>query len=316
MPEGSVVKTGDKIGLSGGQQGTPGAGNSKGPHVHHELPGSDAFQNVSLKRPTSSEDIKARQKLELEIQQNQAKLDAELKQAGPKRAAEERAVKDEKARDVFLLETDPATTSKQRSDATALVSKISGNPKIVGVFADPGFVNAAGALLKQGIEVGRFGSLSVNLEDAYLQAFDKKYGKQDTVTRAEAKQLFANLELEKSKILNGQGPISDNERMLLSRAVGGVSDPAELIVKTARALKMISDFRDAAREIHGSTGTGSFQQFKDSAQYRGLVKRYETEFDKLHAEKISFGGPAANKPSNKAPHPGEALVNKYRTKPQ
>jgi hypothetical protein len=128
--------------------------------------------------------------------------------------------------------------------------------------------------------------------------------------------LFANLELEKSKILNGQGPISDNERLLLSRAVGGVSDPAELIVKTARALKMISDFRDAAREIHGSTGTGSFQQFKDSAQYRGLVKRYETEFDKLHAEKISFGKPAGSQSPGKAPHPGEALVNKYRTKPQ
>ena len=316
MPEGSVVKTGDKIGLSGGQQGTPGAGNSKGPHVHHELPGSNAFQNVSLKRPTSAEDVKKRQELDIDIEKNRARLAEETAQAGPKRAAEERVVKDEKARDVFLLETDPATTSKQRSDATALVSKITSNPKIVGVFADPGFVNAAGSLLKQGIEVGRFGSLSVNLEDAYLQAFDKKYGKQDTVTRAEAKQLFANLELEKSKILNGQGPISDNERLLLSRAVGGVSDPAELIVKTARALKMISDFRDAAREIHGSTGTGSFQQFKDSAQYRGLVKRYETEFDKLHAEKINLGKPAGAQSPGKAPHPGEALVNKYRTKPQ
>jgi murein DD-endopeptidase MepM/ murein hydrolase activator NlpD len=324
MPEGSVVKTGDKIGLSGGQQGAPGAGNSQGPHVHHELPGSNAFQNVSLKNPRSSEDVKAQQKLEFEIQQNKAKLAEELKQAGPIEAAKQRAIKDEKARETFLAETEPALTSKQRNIANAAEKLVLTDPKIVGVFSDPGFLNAAGALLNKGLEIGKMGSVSINLEDMYLQAFDKGYTKQGTVDRATLKQLFADLELDKSKILNGQGPISDNERLLLSRAVGGVSDPAELIVKTARALREMAYFRDEARQIHRSMKNVPLEDFKDSNAYLNLVKKYEDRFDKLHAEKISISKPAAPNPSgakSKVDNSaiiknGEAIAERYRVKPQ
>jgi murein DD-endopeptidase MepM/ murein hydrolase activator NlpD len=323
MPEGSVVKTGDKIGLSGGQQGTPGAGNSQGPHVHHELPGSNAFQNVSLKNPRSSEDVKARQKLELEIQQNQAKLEAELKQAGPKKAAEERALRDEKARDVFLTDTNPEATSRQRSIAKVIEENVLANPSTVGVFSDSGFINAAGALLKQGVSLP-YGSLSVNLEDAYLQAFDRKYGKSQMESRQQVKQFFADLELEKSKILKGEGPISDNERMLLQRAVGSISDPAQLIVRTARALKEMANFRDEARQIHRSMKNVPLEDFKDSAAYQSLVKKYEARFDNVYSQKVDFGSAAGTKPSGSKSKVdnsaiiknGEAIAERYRVKPQ
>ena len=214
-----------------------------------------------------------------------------LSEAGPKTASEEQAKLAEKRRTDFEAITEPYTVDQQRSNAASIAKKVSENPKIAGVFSDPGFVNAAGALLKNGVELGRFGTLSINLEDAYLQAFDRKYGKADTVTRAEVKQMFANIELAKSTILKGQGPVSDNERAILQRAAGSISDPAEVVVKTAKAIALASEFRQKSRDMYDANRDSykDFSKFEGSKEYKKLVNEYGEKADQLHNEKISLG---------------------------
>jgi hypothetical protein len=211
--------------------------------------------------------------------------------AGPEEASKQQAIQSEKRRTDFETVTEPYTVDQQRSIARSVEKKVTENPKIAGVFADPGFVNAAGALLKNGVELGRFGTLSINLEDAFLQAFDKKYGKADAVTRAEVKQMFSNLELTKSSIMKGQGPVSDNERALLQRAAGSISDPAEVVIKTAKALGLASEFRQKSRELYDANKDSykDFSKFEGSKEYKNLVAEYGKKADDLHDEKIQVG---------------------------
>jgi murein DD-endopeptidase MepM/ murein hydrolase activator NlpD len=67
-PEGSFVEKGQVIGLSGGAKGAPGAGNSRGPHVHYEVrqngravdPGKGQFATDTLAVQEQAEDAQAK----------------------------------------------------------------------------------------------------------------------------------------------------------------------------------------------------------------------------------------------------------------
>jgi len=112
--------------------------------------------------------------------------------------------------------------------------------------------------------------------------------------------------------------------MLLQRAVGSISDPAQLIVRTARALKEMANFRDEARQIHRSMKNVPLEDFKDSAAYQSLVKKYEARFDNVYSQKVDFGRATGTKPSGSKSKVdnsaiiknGEAIAERYRVKPQ
>lgn len=300
VSDGTRVNVGDVIGLSGGAKNAPGAGNSSGPHVHHEnftqlksnISGTPTANAVV---PRNKAEYELQQKTETELAKKRAEVLMQEESDIRKASGEERGKLDEKNRTTFLTTTDPGANSAQRSSARALESKVSQNPRVVGVFADPGFINAVGSTLKEGITVGKLGYVGVDLEDAYLKAFDKTYGKKDTVLRGEVKQLIANIQLEKSKILNGQGPVSDNERLLLARASGSVSDPGELLIKTSRALQSISNMRDDLRAAHDAKEYQSFAKFQSSPEYRDIIKRYERDMDNIHDSKIDLKNQSAAK---------------------
>jgi hypothetical protein len=237
------------------------------------------------------EAVKQQNEAALNVWKDQQKKNIDITGAGPEQAAKEQATLSEKRRTDFEATTEPYTVDQQRSNAASIAKKITENPKLAGVFSDPGFVNAAGALLKNGLEIGRFGTLSVNLEDPYLQAFEKKYGKADTVQRAEIKQMFANLELTKSSMLKGQGPVSDSERALLQRAAGSISDPAQVVVKTAKAIELASEFRQKARELYNDNRDSykDFSKFEGSKEYNKLVKEFGVRADEIHNKTFALG---------------------------
>jgi hypothetical protein len=318
VPDGTKVNVGDVIGLSGGAKNAPGAGNSSGPHVHHEnftqIKSSTATDpTISMTPPRNKAEYEAQQKTQMELAKKRAEVQMEEESAIKRATGEERGKLDEKNRTTFLTTTDPGVNSAQRSSARALENKVIENPRVVGVFADPGFINAVGSTLKEGITVGKLGYVGVDLEDAYLKAFDKTYGKKDTVLRGEVKQLIANIQLEKSKILNGQGPVSDNERLLLARASGSVSDPGELLIKTAKALQSISNMRDELRAAHDAKEYPSFAKFQSSPEYRDIIKKYERDMDGIHDSKIDLRKQSATKTNpNMYSDPGkEAMYQEY-----
>jgi len=236
-------------------------------------------------RPTAEElatqqDI-AKKRAEIEMQ---TKADIEKSVAG------KRGELDEKDRAAFRTSTEPSVVDQQRSIGAAIQEKITKNPRLAGVFADPGVINAAGALLGTGVELGRLGTLRLNLEDAYLQAFDKKYGKPDVAEREAIKNMFANLELAKSQLIKGEGPISDNERALLQRATGSLSNKAETVIKTAKALQLGAEFKETARNMYDDNRDKykSFEDFYASKDYKQLVKNFGARADELNREKIDL----------------------------
>jgi hypothetical protein len=263
--------------------------------------------------PRNKAEYEAQQKTQMELAKKRAEVQMEEESAIKRATGEERGKLDEKNRTTFLTTTDPGVNSAQRTSARALENKVIENPRVVGVFADPGFINAVGSTLKEGVTVGKLGYVGVDLEDAYLKAFDKTYGKKDTVLRGEVKQLISNIQLEKSKILNGQGPVSDNERLLLARASGSVSDPGELLVKTARALQSISNMRDELRAAHDAKEYPSFAKFQSSPEYRDIIKKYERDMDGIHDSKIDLRKQSATKTNpNMYSDPGkEAMYQEY-----
>jgi murein DD-endopeptidase MepM/ murein hydrolase activator NlpD len=320
VPEGTKVNVGDVIGLSGGVKNAPGAGNSSGPHVHHEnftqVKSSTAgAPTVNAVAPRNKSEYELQQKTETELAKKRAEVQMQEESDIRKAAGEKRGTLNEEDRAEFRTSTDPSMVDQQRAIGTAIEEKITGNPRIAGVFADPGVINAAGALLNSGVELGRLGTLRLNLEDAYLQAFDKKYGKMEASEREAVKTMFANLELAKSAIMKGQGPISDAERTLLQRATGSLSNKAETIIKTAKAVQLAAEFKETARNMYDDNRDKykSFEDFYASKDYKGLVKDFGTRADRLNQEKIDLGKQSAAKTNpNVYSDPGkEALYQEY-----
>jgi len=227
---------------------------------------------------------------ELEIEQKlREKKDISQIEA-EKTIAEERGKLNEKDRAAFRTSTEPSIVDQQRSIGASIQEKITKNPRLAGVFSDPGVINAAGALLNSGVELGRLGTLRVNLEDAYLQAFDKKYGKPDVAERESIKSMFANLELAKSQIIKGEGSITENERALLQRATGSLSNKAETVIKTAMALQLGAEFKENVRNMYDDN-RGKYKNFEDfyaSKDYKQLVKDFGARADQINREKIDL----------------------------
>lgn len=142
----------------------------------------------------------------------------------------------------------------------------------------PSLGSALAGLLKSGVQIGQFGSISVPGINDFLQQVDP--GAKDNPKRLEAwtriTASMAQINLDYAqRVMKGQGAVSNFERELVERAVGDINrDSARnMMVK----MKMLEIASSNAQQINDKWAEAqkaglNWQQFKNSPTYKDIKR--------------------------------------------
>jgi hypothetical protein len=206
-----------------------------------------------------------------------------------------------KSRDEWLAETKLVDLADQRAINRRVVTLIKDNPNITGVFADPGVKNA----LLNAAEEGMFTPLGhvriQNLQETIFTALADTVA--DVSDRRELASYLARNELKASRLIQGQGQVSEQERDVIRRMSGSIKDPAELIYKRARIMDKRNEFDQATRQLYEKKGFRSLNQLRQDSQYQSLLKAYEKDLDTVYNEKVDFSANRVKRTSPTTQHP-------------
>ena len=206
-----------------------------------------------------------------------------------------------KSRDEWLSETKLPDLADQRAINRRVVKLVSENPNISGVFADPGVKNALLNAAEEGM-LTPLGTVRIqNLQETIFTALADTI--KDTNERRELASYLARNELRASRLIQGQGQVSEQERDVIRRMSGSIKDPAELIYKRARIIDKRNEFDQTTRQLYEKKGYRSLNQLRQDPQYQSLLKAYEKDLDTVYNEKVDFGAARVKQPGSKSPHP-------------
>ena len=162
--------------------------------------------------------------------------------------------------------------------ANQVMQDVKEHKELFAKLNQPSFGSALAGLMKSGIQIGQFGSISVPGITDFLQQVDP--GAKDNPKRLEAWTRIAtsmaqiNLDYAQ-RVLKNQGAVSNLERELVERAVGDISrDSARnMMVK----MKMLEVASANAQQINDSWENAqkaglSWQQFKSSPEYKAIKR--------------------------------------------
>ena len=187
-------------------------------------------------------------------------------------------------------------TSASAADNNILIAnRITQNvekvPELVNLLGKEGVGPAILNLASQGlktpggqISVGGIEQLAVQLDPSILKIKDPKVREARLSAAQELARDFAYLALQGSKMVQGQGAVSDNERNLIKQAVG---DPSRLtpqnIMSVAKAVKYeamnAKERRDLWNQMSDSGMT--YQQFRRSPEYAEQSKKQYTRMARI-----------------------------------
>ena len=184
------------------------------------------------------------------------------------------------------------------------------HPKAFGVLQHPTVLSAIGEMFKSGVQDGVIGSHHISaIEDAIRRA-SPGISEADLTAAQEVVQKLSQLELNASKTyLKGQGAVSDNERLLISRLTGNISN-------SPQALRDIMAWNEARTNFDKAIGTAhdkweddypnqSYRNFEKTDEYKSIKNSYKQQIDALAAKAGKY--PGASGTSNLAapkPPPG------------
>ena len=244
----------------------------------------------------------------------EAKAQLEIQKQLEINAAQEALKTDAKKREVFETNTDPMTVSERLNRAKRAQELVLSDPTIAGVISGPGYKNAISGLLQQGISTPS-GSVSLqSLSDAIFKTLPTTM---DTKKRYELSGILANMELDASAVMNGQGQISDGERKILQKAAISIEDPAEVVYKKAKMMQARQETLQKLAEVYGDgvRFRTNFNAFKNDPQYKRITAEYEKRLDAIAAEDIKIPRVSAAQP--KQPKSGTAPGGvKWKVVPQ
>jgi hypothetical protein len=232
--------------------------------------------------------------------ERQAEIDKQIEV----QAAQEKLKTDAKKREVFETDVDATKITERQSRAKRAQELVKSDPTIAGVISGPGYKNAIAGLLQEGISTPS-GSISLSsISDAIYKTLPTTM---DTAKRSELAGILANMELDASAVMNGQGQISDGERVILRKAAISIEDPAEVVYKKAR---MMEARQETLKKLGNLYGDGSkyirnFGAFKNDPQYKAIQDQYEKQLDQIYKEKVNLPKPVkgAKPKRSAAPQP-------------
>jgi hypothetical protein len=224
----------------------------------------------------------------------QLERQAEVEKTAQVEAEKNRLEVDKKNRDLFVANIDPEkiTERKVRADRAAQIVK--NNPLVSGILSGSNYQSAVANFLSQGVSTP-LGNVSLpGLSDLIYQTLPSTMNMKD---RKELAGILANMELDTSALLNGQGQISDGERVIIRKASIDIEDPAEVVYKKA---KMMSARQDTLRKLSDLYGDGvkytrNFQAFRNSPEYKKINAEYENTLTQIANENVTFARPKQGK---------------------
>lgn len=326
VPDGTKVKAGDVVGFTGGEKGTPGAGNSTGPHAHIEgtglAVGKPGQQNVSptpvssakpetggyvAALPANATSSQIQQAMELD--KKRAEVGMDVKAEGLK-GLEKAGL--ETSKDI----NDKWLSAGPRMDTYDRVTNLAQNNKsMLGILVKPGVMPSAGQVLKDGLKIGQHGQIAMPVIEQVAAQMSKDATTQKLANREELKGYLHQIELDASKLIKGQGSVSDAERRILSGIAGSVSDPASLILKKVALLKAHAEYDqrmgDAYRSFMSTNKGSTPQDFINSNAYGDVVKSHIDGLRKNFNKEFSVGKDIKPEGDSSKDDARTARLNKY-----
>lgn len=233
------------------------------------------------------------------------KSEMEIRKQTDVAAAQAKLETDKEMRKEFNQNTKPLVMTERLARANRVAKLVSEDPTIAGVISGSGYRNAISGLLASGVTTPT-GSISISkISDAIYKTLPTTL---DTKKRYELAGLLANMELDASSAMNGQGQISDGERKILEKASISIDDPAEVVYKKAKMMIARQETLKQLSEIYGdgSKYIRNFDAFKNDPQYKKIEKAYVARLNAIMDEdvKLEKKAPAeskgAAKPSSRA----------------
>lgn len=282
----------------------PGATPGAAPAATAALPGAVPVVRPSLSSAarTPSEATAA-----LEVETEAAKAEAKINAEGRARRFE----------NILTSAEDTGSRLALYKSIDSIVAKPN-SEKIFGIFNRPDFMAGVGKLIETGIGVPGF---SIGIPEIQSVMRNIKLPQEQINDYQLAASLFAQMQLQFSRLQQGQGAVSDFERRLYGSASVTAEDNPGTIRKKIAMLTARAEFeRSVAKNLRASKL--SADDFKDSDQYRNLVDSYHDRLrDIVSAPSVRPAGarPAAGASAAgaSAPETAESLkarVNK-RTNP-
>jgi hypothetical protein len=173
------------------------------------------------------------------------------------------------------------STSGERLSSLEYLEGLINNPKtarVFGVFQQPDFLSSVGAIVDNGIKLGRVGDIGVDL--APLVRASMKGASQEEIDAVQkATREFAKIKLNEAKILlAGQGAVSDAERGLVQELSGSIKNSPGALKDYLAWGKMRAqydkDVNEAYKTYRRSNG-GTFTMFLDTGKADELRDAYD-----------------------------------------
>lgn len=185
------------------------------------------------------------------------------------------------------------------------LAKRPGADKIFGILANPDVSSAILKLVETGIGMPGFSIGIPEIQNALRNVNIPK----ELISDAQiAGMLMAQAQLQASRLMQGQGAVSDFERRLFSSAAFSMEDRPETIVRKVGLLRARAEFdREVAKALRKSKM--SSDDFKDTDDYASMVERYHKKL----AGAVSPGTtirPSAPPAPGQTTQPGSVLRKK------
>jgi len=230
--------------------------------------------------PTQGSGLSSTSKEALALQQAQAQAKIDVEKERQVETNKQSIAVASKASEELQASADNADNS------ILIANRISQNvqkvPQLVNLLGKPEVKSALLNLLDRGVKtpggqisIGGVNELATQLDPSVVNIKDKKVQEARISAAQELARDFAYLALQGSKMIQGQGAVSDNERTLIKQAVG---DPSRLtaqnIVLVSRAVKYeamnAKERRDLWNQMESKGMT--YQQFRKSPEMTALKK--------------------------------------------
>jgi hypothetical protein len=226
-------------------------------------------------------------------------------QAGEKSGAEARASSQEKENQTVVQQIyasgRASNTTAQAADA---ILRLSTNPATKGAFGVLQNANLQSAILgavAEGVQTPNGSFKFSGIEDAV-----RKIGGTDAEVNAAllASRYYAQLELQYARMyLQGQGAVSNNERVIVGRIGGSLSDTPLVAAAKAETVKARADFdkrnADLLSDWEKQNPKGYVKDYERSPQYAKLQSQFNDYMGKLNDK--YFPGSTSAAPTGNAP---------------
>jgi hypothetical protein len=225
---------------------------------------------------------------------------------------------------------DNATAKKGIYDAgRGAYSQILAADQLYRLATDPKTRNAFGVLQNNNIQSAVMGAISdgIKTQNGSIQfagiedAVRKLGGTQEEVNAAlQAARYYAELELNYARTyLKGQGQVSDNERKIVAKIGGSLSDTAQVAAAKAETIKARANYDKQVSDLYyqwEKKNPGKMvKDFERDPQFKELQKHFDDHINKL-SDKYFPGANKENLPASAPAAPSAPpAANKPETKP-